>query len=80
MSQFNNYIYNIGINFMKKRSKKLIGTILIVFYLIIYALIAMKIGTEIINQTSNTIKIIYYCTSGIVWIIPVMMIIKKIEK
>ncbi len=65
---------------MKKRSKKLIGSIIILLYLIIYALIAMKIGTEILNQTSAILQTIYYCISGIVWIIPVMIIMKKIEK
>jgi len=65
---------------MKKRSKKLIGSIIIILYLIIYALIAMKIGTEILNQTSAILQTIYYAISGIVWIIPVMIIMKKIEK
>ena len=65
---------------MKKRSKKLIGSIIIILYLIIYALIAMKIGTEILNQSSAILQTVYYGISGIVWIIPVMIIMKKIEK
>ena len=65
---------------MKKRSEKLIGSIIIILYLIIYALIAMKIGTEILNQTSAILQTVYYGISGIVWIIPVMIIMKKIEK
>ena len=65
---------------MKKRSKKLIGTIIIVLYLIIYALLAMKIATVILSQTPIIIQTIYYSVCGIIWIIPVMIIIKKIEK
>jgi hypothetical protein len=52
------------------RIKKLIGTIAILIWLPVYALIAMRIGVAVLPGANAFVTFLYYAIVGTAWIIP----------
>ncbi len=61
---------------MPLRLKKLIGTVLIVVLVILYALIATSIASAYLGASSGWVHLAYFALSGVLWIVPAMLIIK----
>jgi hypothetical protein len=51
--------------------KKLIGTLITLVWLFVYALIAMGIGVRVLPQANWLVELFYYLLAGTLWIIPV---------
>jgi len=56
---------------LQVRTKKLIGTIVTIVWLPIYALFAMAIGIRVLPRASGIVEFIYYAVAGMAWIIPI---------
>ena len=56
---------------LSPRTKKFIATIGIVFWLPIYALLAMRAGVAILPSAGPLLTFLYYAVAGTVWIVPV---------
>jgi hypothetical protein len=56
---------------LKPRSKKLIGAVVIIFWVPFYALIAMRVGVDLLPEANPLIALIYYAIVGTAWIIPI---------
>jgi uncharacterized protein DUF2842 len=52
-------------------TKKLIGTIFIIVWLPIYALIAMRVGIAVLPNAGGLASLLYYAIAGTAWIIPI---------
>ena len=52
-------------------TKKLIGTIFIIVWLPVYALIAMRIGVAVLPNAGRLATLLYYAIAGTAWIIPI---------
>lgn len=52
-------------------TKKLIGTIVILIWLPIYALLAMRIGISVLPGANPFVELLYYMIAGTVWIVPI---------
>lgn len=52
------------------RLKKLIGTLLILIWILIYALIAMRLAVAILPSAHWTVALAYYAFAGLAWIVP----------
>lgn len=65
---------------MPVRLRKLIGTVLIVALVVLYALIATTVATYRLGQSPWWIHLLFFSISGIIWIIPAMLIIRWMEK
>ncbi|UCI05935.1 DUF2842 domain-containing protein [Mesorhizobium sp. B1-1-8] len=61
---------------MPIRLKKLIGTILLVALVIIYALIASAIAVTRLAEYGPTVHLLFFLFSGLLWVLPAMGIIK----
>ncbi|MBB4067118.1 DUF2842 domain-containing protein [Gellertiella hungarica] len=61
---------------MPLRLKKLIGTILIVVLVILYALLATSFASAYLGSSSGWVHLLYFALSGLLWILPAMLIIK----
>ncbi|MCM2292144.1 DUF2842 domain-containing protein [Allorhizobium sp. BGMRC 0089] len=61
---------------MPVRLRKFIGTILMILLVTIYAIMATTIATLALNQAPWWIHLMYFLLSGLVWILPAMLIIK----
>ena len=56
---------------MTPRTKKFIGLLFILAWLFIYSMIAMRVGVAILPTANGLTKLIYYAVAGMVWIIPI---------
>ena len=56
---------------MNPRTKKLIGTLVILVWLPIYALTAMGVGVHVLPHAAWYVTLLYYALAGTLWIIPV---------
>jgi hypothetical protein len=51
--------------------KKLIGTIFIIMWLPIYAILAMRIGVAVLPDAGGLANLFYYAIAGTAWIVPI---------
>jgi hypothetical protein len=56
---------------MTPRFKKLIGTVVMLVWLAVYALIAMDVGVRVLPHAGGFVRFLYYALAGTLWIIPV---------
>lgn len=56
---------------LKPRYKKLIGAIVIIVWVPVYALVAMRLGVGILPEANSLIAVLYYAIAGTAWIIPI---------
>jgi hypothetical protein len=65
---------------MRKRTRKLVGTIGMVAFVIVYAPIAMALAESRILEAPQAVQIIAYILLGFAWIFPLMPVIRWMEK
>jgi Na+/H+-dicarboxylate symporter len=65
---------------MRKSVRKLIGTIVLLAFIIVYALIAMAIAEGRIRDAPALIQTVVYIVLGLVWVLPVMPLIRWMER
>jgi Protein of unknown function (DUF2842) len=55
---------------MPERLRKLIGTIVLVAFVCLYALTAMTIAAAKLPGTSGLTQLVFYVLAGLAWVIP----------
>lgn len=61
---------------MPIRLKKLIGTILLVALVVIYALVATTVAVAQLSEAGSLAHLAFFLLTGILWVLPAMAIIK----
>ena len=56
---------------MSPRIKKLIGTIVMLAWIPVYALIAMGIAVHLLPHATWYVAFLYYAIAGTLWIVPI---------
>jgi uncharacterized membrane protein len=65
---------------MSKRLKKLVGSVIILIFVTLYAPIAMAIAEGRIQEAPKLVQTLAFIVLGLAWILPVMPLIKWMEK
>ena len=65
---------------MRLRTRKLLGTIALLVFVIIYAFAAMMVAIALQVNASKLIEVVYYVVAGLVWVIPAGGIIWWMQK
>ncbi|MEO5324326.1 DUF2842 domain-containing protein [Mesorhizobium sp. CC13] len=65
---------------MPVRVKKLIGTVLLVLLVVIYALVATMVAVAQLAQSGALVHLVFFFLSGLLWVLPAMWIIKWMVK
>lgn len=65
---------------MTPRTRKLAGTVLLVLFLAVYALLAMVAATAVPINSNKFAELIYFIVAGIIWIIPAGILIRWMQK
>jgi hypothetical protein len=65
---------------MNRRTRKLIGAVAILVFVCVYALVVMAIVQGRIQELSHEIQAILYAVLGMAWIVPLMPLIKWMER
>ena len=53
------------------RTKNLIGAIVVILWLPIYALLAMAVGIRVLPHANGVMEFVYYAVAGMAWIVPI---------
>lgn len=64
---------------MTTRIRKLIGTLALFVFVIVYALVAMGLAQGRVTVAPGWLQAILYALLGIAWIFPAMLIIRWME-
>jgi hypothetical protein len=63
-----------------QRLRKFIGVLLLVPFVMIYALFAMVLAVRLLPGTPGLIQAIYYLIAGLLWIAPAALIVWFMQK
>jgi hypothetical protein len=61
---------------MPIRLKKLIGTVLLVALVVVYAIVATIVAVAQLSESGPVAHLLFFLIGGLVWILPAMAIIK----
>ena len=61
---------------MHPRLRSFIGTIIIIFLVVAYAVLATSFATAALAQQPWWVHLAYFLISGVLWILPAMLVIK----
>jgi hypothetical protein len=66
---------------MRTRTRKLIGTIVTVGFVMVYALVAMALAqSRPLQESAPPVQIIVYAILGLAWILPLMPLIRWMQR
>lgn len=65
---------------MPDRLRKLIGSIVLVIFVIIYALIVMTIAAAKLPGSSGLAQLAFYLVAGLAWVVPAGALIYWMQK
>jgi Protein of unknown function (DUF2842) len=60
--------------------RRLIGTILLIVLVLVYALLAVTVASATLGTSPWYIHLLYFFLTGFLWILPAMLIIKWMHK
>ena len=65
---------------MPRRTRKLLGTLAIFAFLLIYAPVAMALAESRIVEAPKLVQTLAYVVLGLAWILPLMPLIRWMER
>lgn len=65
---------------MRQRTRKLIGTVAILIFVCVYALVAMALAQGRITEASKLVQSVAYVVLGLAWVLPLLPLIKWMER
>ena len=65
---------------MQRRTRKFIGTIIIILFVCVYALVAMALAQGRLQDADKLWQYLYYAVVGMAWVLPVMPVIRWMER
>ena len=65
---------------MRRRTRKLVGTMVLIPFLIAYALIAMSIGAVRVVGSSTPVQVLYFLVAGLLWVIPAGVLVRWMQR
>jgi hypothetical protein len=61
---------------MTMRTRKLLGTIALLVFLGVYALLAMLVAITLQVNASKMVELAYYVIAGLLWVLPAALLIR----
>jgi hypothetical protein len=65
---------------MPQRLRKLIGTIVLVAFVVFYSLVAMTLAAAKLPGTSGFVQLVFYVVAGLAWVIPAAPLVAWMQK
>ena len=65
---------------IKRRTRKLIGTVVFLLGLAIYATLAAMIGSGRIALAPQWVQLAFFVTAGLAWVIPAGLLIRWMQR
>jgi hypothetical protein len=68
-------------NAMRRRQRKFLGVLITIAFVVFYALVAMALAQgRFIHEAPGVVQGLYYAVIGMAWILPVMPLIRWMER
>jgi len=64
---------------MPIRIKKLVGAVILITLVVVYAIVATAFASLYLAESSGWVHLAYFLISGILWVVPAMLVIKWME-
>jgi len=61
---------------MHVRTRKLVGTVVLLLFLLAYALAVASIGAGRITEASPLVQLAYFVVAGLAWVVPAGLLIR----
>jgi hypothetical protein len=69
------------LNNLPMRQRKLIGTVVLLLFIAVYALLAMVVATVLQMRNANKfLELLYYIFAGTLWTIPAGLLIRWMQR
>ena len=65
---------------MPRRLRKLIGTVAMIAFVIVYALFAMALADSRVSQAPEAVRALAYAALGLAWVLPLLPLIRWMER
>ncbi|MFL5126409.1 MAG: DUF2842 domain-containing protein [Microvirga sp.] len=65
---------------MPRRLRKLIGTVVMIAFVMAYALFAMALADSRVSEASELVRALAYAALGLAWVLPLMPLIRWMER
>jgi predicted membrane channel-forming protein YqfA (hemolysin III family) len=65
---------------MRQTHRKLIGAVVIIVFVCVYALVAMALAQGRITEAPKYVQTIAYIALGLAWVLPLLPLIKWMER
>lgn len=66
---------------MRQRSRKFVGAIVIILFVVVYALVAMALAqARLVQDANGLVQGLVYVLLGTIWILPLMPLISWMER
>lgn len=65
---------------MPPRLRKLVGSVVLVVFVCVYALVAMTVAAAKLPGTSGLVQLAYFLVAGLLWVIPAALLISWMSK
>lgn len=65
---------------MTLRTRKLVGTVLLLLFLVAYALIAVAAAVVLQVNASKVVELAYYLVAGLAWVVPAGLLIRWMHR
>jgi hypothetical protein len=65
---------------MPQRLRKLIGAVLLVAFVIVYALTAMTLAAAKLPGAPGWVAFLYYLVAGLIWVVPVLPLVAWMQR
>lgn len=65
---------------MNQRTRKLLGTVVIIIFVMIYGPVAMALAESRIADLPGILQAVAYMVLGLAWVLPVMPVIKWMQR
>ena len=64
---------------MNVRIKKLVGTVIMIVLVVVYAIFATAFASLYLGGASGWVHLAYFLVTGLLWVLPAMVVIKWME-
>jgi predicted membrane channel-forming protein YqfA (hemolysin III family) len=65
---------------MKRRTRKFVGTIVMLAFVMLYGPIAMALAESRILETPKLVQAVLYLVLGLAWVLPMLPLIKWMQR
>lgn len=65
---------------MSQRLRKLVGSIVLVVFVIAYALVVMVVAAAWLQGASGLVQLVFFLVTGLAWVIPAGLLIRWMQR